>query len=458
MDKQSILSNISYPAVTAEIIAQAIMSGTLTFQECLNTGEFERAKQKQVQEYLASFEKEEKDYENATSLSLLEDFVVKYPESRRNQEAREKIRHLIQIEEQKRSTKFEEIRNNINDFKPDEIKKELSDDECRLLCEQYGISYDIFKGYDEPPIEFGHILPQDSKDVPEGFTDVFFWGTPSSGKTCALSAILTTMQDEYTITNAPLEDKFGAVYRDSLTSIFDKPDKIGYLPAATQKDRTQYMPFLIRKRTVGKKIDKYRKISFFELSGELFKYLYEREYQVNILNEEDRESVETAFDSLNVLLESNNQKIHFFFIDYQSEIKGKRDKKNLSQKNYLEAAATYFRDRGDLFKKKTDAVYVIVTKSDLIKSASSDNSDVRQLAREFLYGNFGNFMDVIEDQCKKYSVNFEVKMFSIGEVFFKGICKLDYHYAKNIINDLLSKVRPQSDNKVKNWFLGILNS
>ena len=130
----------------------------------------------------------------------------------------------------------------------------------------------------------------------------------------------------------------------------------------------------------------------------------------------------------------------------------------LHKKNYLEAAATYFRDRGDLFKKKTDAVYVIVTKSDLIKSDTSNNSDVEQLASDFLYDNFGNFMDVIEDQCKKYSVNFEVKRFSIGEVFFKGICKLDYHYAKNIINDLLSKVRPSSDSKVKNWIIGLLNS
>lgn len=161
---------------------------------------------------------------------------------------------------------------------------------------------------------------------------------------------------------------------------------------------------------------------------------------------------------MNLLLESDNQKIHFFFIDYQSETRSKRDKNNLTQENYLDAAASYFRNRGDLFRKKTDAVYVILTKSDLINSDESNNSDAAQIASDFLNGNFGNFMDVIKDQCKKSSVNFEVKMFSIGEVFFKSISKLDYRYTSNIIEDLLKKVRPASENKIKNYLIGLFKS
>ncbi len=453
MDKQSILSNISYPAVTAEIIAEAIMSGSLSLQDCVNTGEFERPKQKQVKELLEIYELEENDYKNATSLSLLKDFVNAYPNSKHNDEVREKIRYLIQIEEQKKIQEREEIKKNINDYKPDEVKKKLSEEECRILCDELGISYDVFNDYEEPPLLFGDI-PLESEDIPEGFTDVFFWGIPSSGKTCALSAILRTMKDKYTITNPTnLEKNFGAVYRDSLINIYK--NQTAFLPAATQKDRTQYMPFLLKKRDHDKKNDKYRKISFFELSGEVFEYIYELNNQKNILSINQRESVETAFESLNLLLESDNQKIHFFFIDYQSETRSKRDKNNLTQENYLDAAASYFRNRGDLFRKKTDAVYVILTKSDLIKS---DVSDAAQIARDFLNGNFGNFMDVIKDQCKKSSVNFEVKMFSIGEVFFKSISKLDYRYTSNIIEDLLKKVRPASENKIKNYLIGLFKS
>lgn len=456
MDKQSILSNISYPSVTAEIIAEAIKNDTLSFEECSNTGEFERTKQKHVKELLASFENEEKDYKNATSLRLLQDFVEAYPDSRHINKAKDKIHNFNQIEEQKKALEIQKIKKNINDYKPDEVKKKLSEEECRILCDELGISYDVFNEYEEPPLLFGDI-PLESDDIPEGFTDVFFWGIPSSGKTCALSAILRTMKDKYTITNPTnLEKNFGGVYRDSLINIYK--NQTAFLPAATQKDRTQYMPFLLKKREHDKKNDRYRKISFFELSGEVFEYIYELNNQKDILSINQRESVETAFESLNLLLESNNQKIHFFFIDYQSETRSKRDKNNLTQENYLDAAASYFRNRGDLFRKKTDAVYVILTKSDLIKSNESNGSDAAQIASEFLNGNFGNFMDVIKDQCKKSSVNFEVKMFSIGQVFFKSISKLDYRYTSNIIEDLLKKVRPASDNKIINWMTKILNS
>jgi hypothetical protein len=456
MDKQSILSNISYPAVTAEIIAEAIMSGSLSLQECVNTGEFELPKKKQVNELLKIYELEENDYKNATSLSLLKDFLNTYPNSRHNDDVRDKISHLIQIEEQKKLIEIEKIKNNINEYKPDEVKKKLSEEECRILCDELGISYDVFNEYEEPPLLFGDI-PLESEDIPVGFTDVFFWGIPSSGKTCALSAILRTMKDKYTITSPTnLEKNFGAVYRDSLINIYK--NQTAFLPAATQKDRTQYMPFLLKKRDHDKKNDEYRKISFFELSGEVFEYIYELNNQKNILSINQRESVETAFESLNLLLESDNQKIHFFFIDYQSETRSKRDKNNLTQENYLDAAATYFRNRGDLFVKKTDAVYVILTKSDLIKADESNNSDATQIASEFLNGNFGNFMDVIKDQCKKSSVNFEVKMFSIGEVFFKSISKLDYRFTSNIIEDLLRKVRPVSENKLKNYLIGLFKS
>lgn len=252
MDKQSILSNISYPAVTAEIIAEAIMSGSLSLQDCVNTGEFERPKQKQVKELLEIYELEENDYKNATSLSLLKDFVNAYPNSRHNDEVREKIRHLIQIEEQKKSIEIEKIKKNINDYKPDEVKKKLSEDDCRILCDELGISYDVFNDYEEPPLLFGDI-PLESEDIPEGFTDVFFWGIPSSGKTCALSAILRTMKDKYTITNPTnLEKNFGAVYRDSLINIYK--NQTAFLPAATQKDRTQYMPFLLKKGIMIKRM------------------------------------------------------------------------------------------------------------------------------------------------------------------------------------------------------------
>ncbi len=205
------------------------------------------------------------------------------------------------------------------------------------------------------------------------------------------------------------------------------------------------MPFLLKKRDEKN----YRQVSFFELSGEVFKYFYELENGSSILDEGDRDNVVSAFSTLNLLLNSNNQKIHFFFIDYNQETKGTKDKHSLTQDNYLASAATYFRDKNDIFKKKTDAVYVVVTKADEIKGENRS-----ELAKEFLKENFGGFMDVIKHRCKKDSVEFNVKMFSIGEVYFKRICKINHSYAENFIEDLLKKVKPISDNKISNFLRG----
>jgi len=450
MDKKSILTNISYPTVTADIIADAIRSGILSFEDALNTGEFERTKQKAVKDLLLMYQKEDNDFQSSNTLKLFREFLNNYPNSKYKDQVDKKILDLESEEREKQSQRLEHIKININDYKPDELINELGEDIVRDLCTDLGIDYQVVLNYDEPELKFNDI-PQTVDDIPSGYTDVFFWGIPSSGKTCALATILCTMKDKYTITSPSLEKKFGATYRDSLINIFN--NQTAYLPAATQKDRTQYMPFLLKRRNE----DKYRQISFFELSGEVFKYFHELENNSNILADDDRGNIEKAFKTLDILLSSKNQKIHFFFIDYQQETKGTRDKHNLTQENYLNAAATYFRDREDIFKKKTDAVYVVVTKSDQIKSDNENyknvNGEIRtQLAGRFLSDNFGNFMDFIEHRCKKDSVDFNVKIFSIGDVYFKSICKINYYYATNIVEDLLKKVKPAGESRISKWF------
>jgi len=450
MDKKSILTNISYPTVTADIIADAIRSGILSFEDALNTGEFERTKQKAVKDLLLKYQKEDNDFQSSNTLQHLREFRNNYPNSKYKEQVDKKIRDLESEEREKQRQRFEHIKMNINDYKPDELINELGEDIVRDLCTDLGIDYQVVLNYDEPELKFNDI-PQTVDDIPSGYTDVFFWGIPSSGKTCALATILCTMKDKYTITSPSLEKKFGATYRDSLINIFN--NQTAYLPAATQKDRTQYMPFLLKRRNE----DKYRQLSFFELSGEVFKYFHELENNSNILADDDRGNIEKAFETLDILLSSKNQKIHFFFIDYQQETKGTRDKHNLTQENYLNAAATYFRDREDIFKKKTDAVYVVVTKSDQIKSDNENyknvNGEIRtQLAGRFLSDNFGNFMDVIKHRCKKDSVDFNVKIFSIGDVYFKSICKINYYYATNIVEDLLKKVKPAGESRISKWF------
>jgi len=384
----------------------------------------------------------------ANKAEAYQKYLLQYPNGNHTDEVRAKIQSLNNIanaevqRREQRDRMLHKIKEDINEYTPDEIIEKLSIEVLDELCYELGIDVQMIKNYKEPPLKFNDI-PQHENDVPEGYTDVFFWGIPSSGKTCALSAIFSTIKKDFSMEAPDCEKKFGATYRDSLVNIWNKD--CGYLPGRTNQDRTQYMPFLFYKRREKNK----RKISFFELSGEVFKYFYEVANGVEIINDYSRDDIEKSFQTLKLLLNSNNQKIHFFFIDYNQETKHTTDDNNLTQSNYLEAAAVYFRDHKEIFKKRTDAVYVVVTKSDEIKGSNRNES-----AKSFLDDNFGSFMDVLKNQCKKNDIEFKVKLFSIGNVYFKKICKIDRSYSTAIINDLLERVKP-----VNNSILGrFLNS
>jgi len=387
-------------------------------------------------------------------------YLLLYPNGNYSTDAQEKIQSLnyAASAEDRKHEEYErmlcEIHENINEHDIDDIS-DFGDDVLSDLLkkrgyDERGVTVKKIRDYSEPKLNLNN-KPEKESDVPEGYTDVFFWGIPSSGKTCALSAILNTIKKEYMMEAPDCKVKFGATYRDSLINIF--PNDCGYLPGRTNKETTQYMPFLLYRNINDKK----RKISFFELSGEVFKFFYEKANDTKIIkSESERQEIEDAFHTLDLLLKSNNQKIHFFFIDYNQETKHAANKNELTQSNYLEAAATYFRDATDndgkpvnIFQKKTDAVYVVVTKSDEIKG-----NDKATSANHFLRKYFNNFMGVLERQCKDNNVEFDVKLFSIGDVIFKKVCLINREYSIDIIEDLLERVKSVKDN----WLSRKLNS
>ena len=425
MERNEIINKIGTSEVTAEDVVKAIREKLVTFEELQETGDFKPDKRKRVKEILKSYEAEENAFNSADTLSKLEEFLIKYPNSVYAEEVHSKVFRIKEEQERERIGKIEAIKRNINNYTPDELRKELGESFLRDLCQSLRIDYEIVAEYDEPELRFCEIIPESLSEIPPHYTDVFFWGIETSGKSCALSAILSTISKRYVMDEAANGENFGGEYRDSLVEIFEKSD-IGYLPASTSSEQTQYMSFLLRRR--GEKENKSRKISFFELSGEVFRY-FPSIVRNTPLAEKNRNT--RAFRTLELLLSSDNQKIHFFFIDYNQAVQ-----KSAEQEKSLKAAAAYFRDN-DIFSKKTDAVYVVVTKADEISGG-----DKITRAEKFLADNFGDFMSIVQSRCKANSVNFDTKIFSIGDVYFSKICKINRDYAVDIIEDLLDRIKP----------------
>ncbi len=433
MDKKDYINNIEY--LEADVIADGVLNGVVTFNELRATGVFISEKQKLVKRKIK--EKEDNIFNQADTIPKLQDYINLFPNGIHTDEATAKIKEIQQAEQKrneaysKRESIKQAIRQDINSISVSEILSldgHMGGDFLEEICREVGIDSNIVRNYKDFRFQDGEV-PYKKEELMEDCTDVFFWGVPSSGKTTALAAILNTIKTKYAM-EAPRTTKlFGGMYRDSLANMFI--NDWGYLPnSATALDFTQYMPFILSKRGNKNK----HHLSFFELSGEIFRSIYNRLNGADISSESNE--IQKAWKTLTPLLESDNKKIHFFFIDYIGEDRCIQNY-GLSQTDYLNAAKDYFESHLDIFKKKTDAVYVVVTKADEI-----EGDNIKAVARDFLEERHGGFMSLIENKCKENGIYFGRKLFSIGDVYFKLICKINRDYSNDIIQTLFNRIPP----------------
>jgi len=159
---------------------------------------------------------------------------------------------------------------------------------------------------------------------------------------------------------------------------------------------------------------------------------------------------------LNAFLNSNNRKVHFFFIDYDRE--NRSDPSGLKQSDYLSAASTYFKNN-KVFGNTTDAIYVVLTKSDLLLDENGNsvpqNKRLDYAKQHLNNNNYKAFINTLKDNCSKYSINggkLTVEPFSLGKVYFKEICDFEGSAASNIVNILMERIPG-----TKKSILGVFN-
>jgi hypothetical protein len=334
-----------------------------------------------------------------------------------------------------RQSILDDIRRNPNIYSPNHIKEFLNNGtftkQDLLNCDIPQSVIDNLWNIKTPNLQLGKMPTL----IPDGYTEVYFWGGTGSGKTCALGAILQMAEKEgyLNLATGP-----GYLYANQLKNIFSDDDLANdFLPAPSPVETTQYLPFTLKKPT-GKKS---RSISLIELSGEIFKCFLLK----NANQPFPTQSHEDTFRSLNTFLKSKNRKIHFFFIDYDRENRLNKDK--LKQSDYLAAASTYFKNN-EVFGKTTDAIYVVLTKSDLLLDEKGNpvpkDKRVDYAKQHLENNNYKAFINTLKDNCKKYSINggkLTVEPFSLGKVYFKEICNFDGSAASHIVEILMERIK-----------------
>jgi len=450
MDKQYILDHGDQ--LSAEQLAKFIKQGFVTLDELRATELLERSKINAITRLLeadkqeklrAQLERDKADDESWDKVRfgnelVLIDWINNNIENKHIQPAKDRVKFLQEEREKIRNQKqgiLDNIRRNPNSYSPNDIKEFLnngtiSESELRNICKIPQSAINNLENIKVPTL----IIGSTPDSIPVGYTEVYFWGYPGSGKTCALGAILHMAEKKGYLNIAAGS---GNRYATQLKNIFsDNGVADDFLPAPSPVETTQCLPFTLKNPKEGKS----RLVSLIELSGEVFRCFAHK----NAGEHFPTESHENTFNSLNVFLKSNNRKLHFFFIDYDRE--NKPDENGIKQSDYLAAASTYFNNNA-VFGKSTDAIYVVLTKSDLMLDDSGNpipnNKRVEYAKRHLSGDNYLSFVNTLKENCKKYSINggrLTIEPFSLGKVYFKDICDFDGSSASNILEILMERI------------------
>lgn len=260
-------------------------------------------------------------------------------------------------------------------------------------------------------------------------TEVYFWGIPSSGKTCALGGILSVANSGHVARTMAMDKNCqGYDYMNRLANLF-KSDKATNLPPSTGFTQTYAMSFdLVDQR------GKTHPITLIDLAGELFKAMYWHDADPSKLTDEQSKHLETV---TNILKNnrSDNRKIHFFVIEYGAE---NRLYDGFPQNVYLNGALQYIDGTG-ILDNDTDGIYVLLSKSD---KAERDGLNSLEDIKEYIGKGYANFYNGLVNLCQKYEINgghVDIIPFTLGEVCFKDFCLFDDYDSSEVVNLILER-------------------
>lgn len=285
-------------------------------------------------------------------------------------------------------------------------------------------------------------FPPAPQNLKEGLTEVYFWGLKSSGKTCALGAILSAATNIHRISR-PLACS-GAYYRDTLSNLFTL-DGICTLPTGNPlTNNVSEMCIQMSEipepgdseRQIRKKQERYHQMTLIDLAGETITGIY-RAANPDVFPNNPSEQLVNQVKTY--LKNDNNNKVHFFIVEY-----GKSDGtiEGTTQGNILDNLAVYLENE-KILRKSTVGVYVIVTKTDKIPCAKEDRP---RMAYEYVQTQLGSFWQNLNIACKKAGISEPSTLsFSIGDVFAQNLCKYDGTDTTKIIKKILMKTH------VKSW-------
>lgn len=285
--------------------------------------------------------------------------------------------------------------------------------------------HQLIKGIDNT--EF--FYPQPIDRINKVGTEIYFWGIPSSGKTCALGGILSMANNGNVCVNmSPDPDCQGYGYMTRLAGIFKEDHNVGTLPPGTPVYAIYEMGFELEDRE-----GKVHPIICVDLAGELIRCMYKSDAG-EPLSDEERETLQSVTNLL-ISNRTTNRKMHFFVLEYGGE---ERMYEGLGQTAYLEAALAYI-NRTKIFDKETDGIFLLFTKVD---KAKLRGGELVEHLKEYTERYYSNFYNGLVSICKRAEINggkVERLPFTLGNVCFQNYCMFDGAASENVVQKIINR-------------------
>ncbi len=436
----------------------------------------------QEEEVTASSD-EKYDSVDKNDIDALREFCEKFPENKHCKEAKKRINELRR--EEYLGFDVSALNNKIKDIqadravinKDDEIYKTivgylerkkishqdlldmLKDDVnilrasvVNMLLENGYLDYDDFSVIGINSAFIRHLvnhektqsfaMPKKIDRINKKSTEIYFWGIPSSGKSCALGAILSVAGNGRVAKSMKQDnDCQGYGYMTRLSALFKSDGTVCTLPEGTSIYSTYEMGFDLEDSEGA-----IHPLTCIDLAGELVRCMYKSDANEPLSDDEVQ-----SLDTLTQVLIDNrsvNRKVHFFVIEYGAE---DRKYEGLTQSVYLGGALRYI-ERTGIFKDDTDAIYLMITKVDKAKAAPGQ---LRDVLKEYIEKNYGGFYNGLIRICKDAEINNgEVQRvpFSLGTVCFQDYCLFEEKPAASVVKLLLNRSKGFKNGKLQRTF------
>lgn len=267
--------------------------------------------------------------------------------------------------------------------------------------------------------------PEKLEKINKQSTEIYFWGIPSSGKSCALGAILSVAASGRVARSMdPDTESQGYGYMMKLINLFQNGE-VGTLMEGTSVDSFYEMGFDLIDND-----SKIHPITCIDMAGELMRCMFKAN-----AGDPMSETDEVMLDTMTKVLidnRSTNRKMHIFVIEFGAE---NRLYEGLPQRVYLEGAVSYIKNTG-IFRKDTDAIYIMITKADKAKNATRDTFN------NYINEKYLGFFNGLEQICQDNEINkgkVEKIAFSLGDVCFQNYCRFNSRPAENVVNLILQR-------------------